>query len=284
MRMNRRAAIVAVLGFWLAAALGCAAADNGPVALRILLSNDDGIEAPGLAVLFDALRTVGTVTVAAPLREQSGISHGVTSRRLIPVRRSERKGAAWYAIDATPATCVRLALESPLADKPDVVVAGVNRGENVGLVSFYSATVAAAREAAFLRIPAISVNLQSGRDMDYKAAADFTAALVRELGRAGLKKGLFLNVNVPALPRDRIKGIRVTRQDVRPTLNMFEKKDTEDGQDLYWPSYKELDAGPEGTDTWAVRNGYISVTPMSLDQTDEAGLRSLKALEQLAWK
>jgi len=282
MKTNRRTVIMAALSFLLAAVVLCSGVE--PVPPKILLSNDDGIEAPGLATLFDAMQRVGTVTVAASIQDQSGVSHGMTARKLIPVRKSERKGAPWFAIDATPASCVRLALESLLTEKPDIVVAGTNRGENLGLVTFYSATVAAAREAAFLRIPAISVNLQSGPDMDYKAAADFMAALVRELARRGFKKGMLLNINIPALPRDRIKGIMITRQDVRPTLEFFEKRETSDGQDSYWPSYKVLDAGSENTDTWAVRNGFISVTPITFDQTDAAGFKTLKGLEKLAWK
>jgi 5'-nucleotidase len=120
--------------------------------------------------------------------------------------------------------------------------------------------------------------------MDYKTAADFTAALVRELARKGFKKGMLLNINIPALPKDKIKGIMITRQDVRPTMEFFEKRETSDGQDFYWPSYKTLDAGPENTDTWAVRNGYISITPLTLDQTDAAARKTLKGLEKLAWK
>jgi 5'-nucleotidase len=282
MRTKRKPAAALILALLLASALRCGGAE--PASLRILVTNDDGIEAPGLAALAAALGKVGAITVAAPLREQSGVSHGMTTRRLIPVRESVRDGAKWYAIDATPASCVRLALESLLADKPDLVVSGVNRGENVGLVTFYSATVAAAREAAFLRIPAVAVNLQSGEKMDYAAAADFTAALVRELLRAGLERGLLLNVNVPALPRAAIRGILVTRLDSRPTVELFEKKDVRDGETEYWPSYQTLDAGPAGTDIWAVRNGYIAVTPLSLDQTDPARLEPLKPLEKLAWK
>jgi 5'-nucleotidase len=282
MRTSRPRAAISILVFLLATTAQCAGLEPSPP--KILVSNDDGIEAPGLAALVDALRKVGTVTVAASIQEQSGVSHGMTSKKLIPVRESERNGVKWFGVDATPASCVRLALEVLLPVKPDIVVAGINRGENVGLVTFYSATVGAAREAAFLRIPAISVNLQGGEGMDYKAAADFVAALVRELARKGFDKGMFLNVNVPALPRDKIKGTLVTRQDVRPTLEFFEKREVRDGQAFYWPSYKTLNAGLEGTDVWAVRNGYISITPLSLDQTDTAGLESLKGLEKLAWK
>lgn len=282
MRTKRKPAAALIVAFLLASALRCGGAEPAP--LRILVTNDDGIEAPGLAALVAALSKVGAVTVAAPLRDQSGVSHGMTTRRLIPVRESVREGARWYAIEATPASSVRLAMESLLADKPEIVVSGVNRGENVGLVTFYSATVAAAREAAFLRIPAVSVNLQSGEKMDYGAAADFTAALVRELARSGLERGLFLNVNIPALPRAAMRGVLLTRLDSRPTVELFEKKEVRDGETDYWPSYKTLDAGPEGTDTWAVRNGYVAVTPLSLDQTDAARLEPLKRLEKLVWK
>jgi len=270
------------LAMMFAIAVNCVGIE--PVSPKILLTNDDGIEATGLETLFDALKKVGTLSVAAPVREQTGVSHGMTSQKLLAVRLIEQNGARWFGIDGTPASSVRLALESLLPEKPDVVISGINRGENLGLVTYYSATFAAAREAAFLRIPAIAVNLQKGPDMDYRVAADFIAALVGELARRGFKKGMFLNVNVPALSRDRIKGILVTRQDVRSTLEYFEKKESRNGQDYYWPSYKILDAGPEGTDTWALRNGYISITPMTLDQTDLSGLESAKSLEKLVWK
>jgi len=282
MRTKRKPAAFIAAALLLAAAAQCTGPEQ--FRLRILVSNDDGIDAPGLAALVTALEKVGTVTVAAPVNEQSGVSHGMTTRKLIPVRESERGGTKWFSIDATPASCVRLALESLLPEKPDIVVSGVNRGENVGLVTFYSATVAAAREAAFLRIPAVSVNLQHGESMDYELASSFTAAIVSELARAGFEKGLFLNINIPALPKGRIKGILVTRLDDRQTIELFEKKEAREGETLYWPSYKTLDAGPEGTDIWAVRNGYIAITPLSLDQSDPAAAKKLKNLEKLVWK
>jgi len=270
------------LALMFATAVNCVGIE--PVSPKILITNDDGIGAPGLEALFDALKKVGTLTVAAPVREQTGVSHGMTSQKLLAVRLIEQKGARWFGIDGTPASSVRLALESLLSEKPDVVISGINRGENLGLVTYYSATFAAAREAAFLRIPAIAVNLERAPRMDYRIAADFLAALVEELARRGFKEGMFLNVNIPALPRDQIKGVLVTRQDVRSTLEYFEKKESRDGQDYYWPSYKILDAGAEGTDTWAVRNGYISITPLTFDQTDLPHVKSLKSLENLVWK
>jgi 5'/3'-nucleotidase len=282
MRKDRRPGAVIALVFLLALAGQCTGLEHS--APRILVSNDDGIDAPGLIALVEALQKVGTVTVAAPEREQSGISHGMTTRRLITVRESERSGVKWYGIDATPGSCVRLALESLLPARPDIVVSGINRGENVGLVTFYSATVAAAREASFLRIPSVAVNLQSGEAMDYAAAARFVAALVRELVRGGLEPGLFLNINIPALPRDRVKGVMLTSLDTRTTQEFFEKKEARSGETLFWPSFKTLDSGPEGTDIWAVRNGFISITPLSLDPTDAGRFKSLEGLKKLDWK
>jgi 5'-nucleotidase len=227
---------------------------------------------------------LGTVTVAAPSENRSGSSHGVTSNRPISLAESVRQGQTWYAIDALPATCVRLALEALLPEKPDIVVSGINRGENTGLVTFYSATVACAREAAFQGIPAIAVSLESSPEMDYAAAADFIVSIVREVKKRGLGRGTYLNVNIPALPKEKIKGVMVTRLDQRPSLESYEGKTNAEAQIIFWPLYKELGAGDPKADIWALRNGYISVTPMSIAQTDEADLNGLKNWEVLTWK
>ncbi len=276
--------------FLLAAALLIAAAIliSGPAGadapLRILVSNDDGADAPGIAALADSLARIGTVTVAAPSQNKSGVSHGMTFSGPILVQKTLRKGITWYAIDALPATCVRLALEALLPEKPDIVVSGINRGENTGLVTFYSATVACAREAAFQGIPAIAVSLESSPEMDYAAAADFIVSIVREVKKRGLGRGTYLNVNIPALPKEKIKGVMVTRLDQRPSLESYEGKTNAEAQIIFWPLYKELGAGDPKADIWALRNGYISVTPMSIAQTDEADLNGLKNWEVLTWK
>ena len=258
---------------------------SGP--LKILVTNDDGIEAPGILALADALVPLGTVTVAAPRENRSGVSHGVTSDRAIAVIESEKQGVAWFAIDALPATCVRLALESLLTDKPDLVVSGINKGENLGTVTFYSATVAGAREPAFLGIPAISVNLAAGKGMDYQTAAGITADIVRALGKDGIPKGTFLNINIPALARAEIKGLRITRQDTRAPINLYQKFVTPEGATVYKPSWKHLEPAGEDTDVWAVRNGYISVSVFGIDQSAAANTtarKSLGRLEKLTWK
>jgi 5'-nucleotidase len=248
-------------------------------AYKILLSNDDGIDAPGLAALFEKCSFLGPVTVAAPRQNQSGVSHGITSDGPIWVEEMEKKGQKWFAIDALPATCVRLALESLLPEKPDIVIAGINKGENTGVVSFYSATVACAREAAFNGLPAIAVHLERGETMDYEGAAAFIVKLVKEIMKKELKPGVFLNINIPALPKERIRGVLITRQDLRATIEYYEKKTDRVGKVYFERSFKRLDATSEKTDIWAIRNGYISVTPMQFDQTDRSELKRLESWE-----
>jgi 5'-nucleotidase len=282
MNKRRRASEIVVLALVFAAACGGTpkAPASGP--LDILVTNDDGIEAPGIGALAEALRLLGQVTIVAPEYGRSGTSHGVTSERPIRVSESDREGVRWIAVDALPATCVRLAVEELLPSKPGLVVSGINRGENLGTVTFYSATVGAAREAAFLGIPSIAVNLASSEKMDYEAAASVTAAIVRSLGRSGIARGTFLNINVPALPRERLRGVRVTRQDTRAPIDFFERTVAPDGSTFYKPRWEHLEPSGEGTDIWALRNGYVSVSVFGFDQSaavPPAAYLTLKRLE-----
>jgi 5'-nucleotidase len=285
MRYRRRRIEIVLLALALAAACGPKAPAPAAGPLAILVTNDDGIEAPGIIAVAEALRPLGTVTVAAPGRGTSGSSHSVTSDRPIAVRESVREGVRWIAIDALPPTCVRLAVEQILPSRPDVVVSGINAGENLGTVTFYSATVGAAREAAFLGLPAISVNLARGRNMDYGTAAGVTAAIVRALGRDGIAPGTFLNVNVPPLPRERLRGLRITRQDTRAPADVFKKRELPDGLTEFMPGWRHLEPAGADTDIWAVRNGYVSVSVFGIDQSaaaPPAAALVLKRLERLA--
>ncbi len=275
----------------LIAILGATCGTNAPPPthgpLTILVTNDDGIEAPGIAAVVEALRPLGSVTVAAPDGNRSGSSHGVTSDRPISVSESVRDGLRWIAIDALPATCVRLAVENLLDVRPDLVVSGINKGENLGTVTFYSATVGAAREAAFLDIPAIAVNLVAPANGGFRTAAEVTAEIVRALGRDGLARRTFLNVNVPPLPRERLKGLRIARQDMRAPLELFRKVERPDGRIEYLPGWKHLEPAGEKTDIWAVRNGFVSVSVFGFDQSGSAppaaALR-LRRLERLSFR
>jgi 5'-nucleotidase len=263
------------------AAAGAPAGEPRP---NILISNDDGIDAPGIVALVREISKFASVTVAAPSQSASGASHSKTSGDPIFTTEAVKDGVRWYGIRATPATCVRLALESLLEKKPDFVLSGINRGENLGVITFYSATLGSAREAALSGITAVALNLESGPNMDYSAAAEFAAALVQMLEKNPIKKGLFLNVNVPALPKDKLKGVLAVPIDLQPPYERFEKGTAPDGRTYYRNTYRPLVAGTEKTDVWAVRNGFISVSPLSIDQTDRAALASLEALKLEDWK
>jgi 5'-nucleotidase len=252
--------------------------------LKVLITNDDGIEAPGIVALAREISKIAEVTVAAPSQGASGMSQSKTSGDAIFVVEAVKDGVKWYGIRATPATCVRLALESLLSGKPDIVLSGINRGENLGLITFYSATLGAAREAVFSGFTAVALNLESGPDMDYSIGAEFAAALIQILAKNPVKTGLFLNVNFPNLPRDRIKGTMIVPVDPQPPFERFAKGTTPDGRTYYWNYYRPLVAGPDKTDVWAVRNGFISVSPLSIDQTDRAALGALEALDLDKWK
>lgn len=263
--------------------IGVAAPQTSQAPLKILLSNDDGIDAPGLEVLFERLSKIGTVTVAAPSLEASGTSHSLTNDPIM-IKETEKNGSKWYSIKATPATCVRLALESLLAEKPDFVITGINRGENMGTITFYSATVGAAREAAFKGIPAIAVNLARGQNMDYGPAAEFVVDLIRSLKDKPLKPGTFLNLNIPNMPKDQIKGVMVVPMDLRASIEFYEKRTNPMGQVYYWRSFKNLEPEAIKNDTWGLRNGYITIAPFTIDQTSYEELKKLDSLKIGGWK
>ena len=244
---------------------------------RILISNDDGIQAPGIKVLFERLKKLGEVTVAAPAVNQSGVGHALTFGVPIGVESWEAGGGIWFAVAASPATCVRMALTTLVAQLPDIVVSGINKGENTGVGGFSSGTVACAREAAYRGIPALAASLEEEDQMDYAGAADFIARLVLEVKEKGLPPGTFLNVNFPGRPSDQISGVLVTRQDRRPPDEHYARKITGEPKNEYWSVFRPLTGGGNDTDTWALSRGYISITPMTIDQTRSPGLDSLRS-------
>jgi len=257
---------------------GIFSGDNPDDQLLILLTNDDGYDAPGLRALAEALAPLGEVVVAAPVDNQSGTGHGTTSRQFISARPIELvPGVRGYALAARPATCARLALEALLPRRPDLVLSGINRGLNVGVVTYYSGTVGAAREAAFLGIPAIAVSLQGDNAADYAATAAFVRRLVEELRKQGrLRPGLFLNVNAPA---GGWRSVEFTRQSATPTPQVFTRTTNPRGDLYFWSDYRALPDDVEGTDVWAVAHGSISITPLQIDQTQAAGLDWLRQLQ-----
>lgn len=238
----------------------------------ILVSNDDGVHAPGLAALAAAMELVGEVHVVAPDRERSAVGHALTLHRPLKV---DRLGPRRYAVNGTPSDCVNLAILGLLPGRPDVVVAGINAGSNLGDDVTYSGTVSAAMEGTLLGVPAIAVSLvDAARAAAYGAAARAAARLTRLLLRDRERGVTLLNVNVP---QGRPRGLKVTRLGRRVySEKVIEQRDPR-GNLYYW-----IGAGPpaweagEDTDFAAVHEGYISVTPLSLDLTSYEGLRGLK--------
>lgn len=241
----------------------------------ILVTNDDGIRAPGIRVLAEGLRGVGEVFVVAPDRERSAVGHALTLHH--PLRANEIKPGV-FAVDGTPTDCVNLGIHALLPVRPHIVVSGINCGANMGDDITYSGTVSAAMEATLMGIPAIAVSLVTGgRGENYGTAAAVAARLVRTVAERGLPRDTLLNVNVPDLPMERVGGIVVTTQGKRDYEGKIIRKTDPRGRSYYWignvePQFRDL----EGTDYHAVKRGSISVTPLHLDLTNYSSLTVLK--------
>lgn len=246
----------------------------------ILLSNDDGVQSEGLTALEDALRDCADVYTVAPDRAQSSMSHALTLHR--PLRVNEL-GPRRLSVDGTPVDCVKLALTGLLPVRPDLVISGINKGPNLGDDIIYSGTVSAAIEGALLGLPAIAVSLVTFKDFNFRGAAEFIARLVTQARRDGIPPKTLLNVNVPPLPKDRLKGWRFTRMGKRHySENIIERVDPRGGK-YYWIGGDDLGfAKEDGTDCMAVHDGFISVTPLQVDLTDYRLLQN-NALPSFAW-
>jgi 5'-nucleotidase len=243
--------------------------------MHFLISNDDGIEARGIQVLAGRMREIGRVTIVAPDQNRSGASNSLTLDSPVRVR---EMGGNEYRVTGTPSDCVHIALTGLLEKDPDIVISGINSGANLGDDVIYSGTVAAAMEGRFLGLPAIAVSLVfEERPQHYRTAAEAVALLVQRLRMDPLPADTILNMNVPDLPWDRIRGFEVTRLGHRhraePVVRMVDPR----GNPMYWigPAGPGQDAGP-GTDFDAVRRGFISITPIHVDLT------RYQALDQVA--
>ncbi|GFE58507.1 5'/3'-nucleotidase SurE [Geobacter sp. AOG1] len=244
--------------------------------MNILVTNDDGINAPGIVALADALAEVGRVGVVAPDRERSAVGHALTLHHPL---RATPLGNDRFAIDGTPTDCVNLGIHSLLPFKPDLVVSGINRGANLGEDITYSGTVSAALEATLMGIPAFAVSLATdGEGANYAAAGAFAARLARHIHRHGLPTDTFLNVNVPDLPSDQIQSPLVTSQGKRRYEGMIIDKVDPRGRNYYWIGTVELNfLDIPGSDYAAISRRHISVTPLHLDLTNYASFASIEA-------
>lgn len=243
--------------------------------MRILLSNDDGYEAPGINALAQTLQEIAEITIVAPERDRSGASNSLTLE--MPIR-ARRLGDNLIRVDGTPTDCVHLAITGLLDHEPDMVISGINAGANMGDDVLYSGTVAAAMEGRFLGLPAIAVSLAGSgyRFTHYATAAQVTRLFIDRLGADPLPQDTILNINVPDLPFADLSGYQATRLGHRHKAEPVIKAEDPRGRDIYWvgPPGAEQDAGP-GTDFYAVRNGYVSVSPIQIDLTRHQALQSV---------
>ena len=233
--------------------------------MRILLSNDDGYFAPGLAALHEALSPLGDITVVAPERDRSGASNSLTLDRPLSLHRA---GNGFFYVNGTPTDCVHMAVTGLLDIEPDIVVSGINAGSNMGDDTLYSGTVAAATEGYLLGVPAIAVSLVGKEYAHYATAARVARELVDRIRRAPPEEPILLNVNVPDLPYDQLAGVEVTRLGRRHKAQPVVKSVNPRGDTVYWvgPAGAAREAGP-GTDFHALERGAVSVTPLQVDLT-----------------
>lgn len=245
--------------------------------MRILISNDDGIQSPGLHALVRAMKGLGEIWVVAPDREQSAVGHAITLSdpiRLFPWE-DVQDADHTFAISGTPADCVKLALTELMPAPPDIVVSGINRGENTGISIIYSGTVSAATEGTINGIPSIAVSLDSFTATEFGTAEHFARRIVELVMERGLPEETLLNVNVPHLPLDDIKGVRVARQGRARFQETFMKRSDPRGKIYYWMDGAKVALTELNTDGTALHEGYVTLTPIRLNFTHEAFMYEL---------
>jgi 5'-nucleotidase len=249
--------------------------------MRILLTNDDGIYAPGLRALRSELLKIGQVTVVAPATEQSAAGHSVTLLTPLLVNEvfeDDGKTFVGWAVEGRPADCVKLALLELLPEPPDVIVSGLNAGSNAGINVLYSGTVAAAIEGAFYRRTAIAVSLEYDQKIyDFPKGAKYARQVIEQIMAHAPSPGSLFNVNIPVLERGPIRGVKVLPQNVSPYTEKFDRRVNPRGRTYFWtnPEFSCPEPHPD-TDVAALTEQYITVTPLKFDLTDHARLGAMK--------
>jgi 5'-nucleotidase len=254
--------------------------------MRILLTNDDGIYAPGLRALLPQLRRLGDVTVVAPATEQSAVGHSVTlTTPLIVQEILDDTGAPLgWAVEGRPADCVKLALRELLPELPDVVVSGLNAGSNVGINVLYSGTVAAAIEGSFFRVTSIACSQEYTKltPLNFARGAELTRAVIEQILAHQPPRGSLFNVNIPSPERGPVKGVVVKPQGIASYTEAFDRRTDPRGRVYFWsgPDFSCPDPHPD-TDVTALSDGYVTVTPLQFDLTNTQALQRMRAW---AWR
>lgn len=246
--------------------------------LHILVSNDDGIDAPGLDALVHEVRKIADVTVVAPDKQQSAVGHAITMNyplRAVPFRKNNKLFG--FAVEGTPADAVKLGVRCLLRRSPDMIISGVNHGSNTAINIIYSGTVSAATEGTILGIPSIAVSLTTYGEADFSYAARFASRLALMVHRHGLPAGTLLNVNVPPIPARKIRGIRITKQGTSTWDDTFDVRRDPANREYFWLTGRmNVTDTDEDTDQIAVRNGYVSITPIHYNLTDRVMIEKMR--------
>jgi 5'-nucleotidase len=247
--------------------------------MRILLTNDDGINAPGLAAVHKELKKIGDVTIVAPDSEKSAVGHAITIADPLRVWNFEKNGEFFgYAIKGTPADCVKIAYWALLEKKPEIVVSGINLGSNSGMNVIYSGTVSAATEGTILNIPSFAISLSTFTNPDFTYAAKFAAKLANTVYKRGLPQGTFLNVNVPPAREEDIEGVAITRQGKAAYMEHFDKRVDPANRVYYWLTGAKVKIEEDiNVDDFAILKNHVSITPIHYDLTNYRYLDELKS-------
>src|SRR5688572_18511447 len=256
--------------------------DNRPL---ILVTNDDGIYAPGITFLARVASRFGRIVVVAPDKPQSGMGHAITINSTIRIQKTDyHKAEMEYSCSGTPVDCVKMAVNNLLETLPDLILSGVNHGSNSSINVIYSGTMSAAIEGALEGAPSIGFSLcDYAMEADFEQAEKYVAGIIEEALKHKMPKGVCLNVNIPKLKADDFKGVKVVRQARANWVEKFEERKDPYGRNYYWLTGEFVNFEPESTDTdeWALKNGYISVVPTQADLTAHNSIAPLKFLETI---
>jgi 5'-nucleotidase len=247
----------------------------------ILVTNDDGFRAKGIEALVKMAKPFGRVIVVAPEEGNSGMSHAITIKTPLRInKRSESEEVVIYSVNGTPVDCVKLAMNQLFTNPPDLILSGINHGSNASVSIFYSGTMAATIEGSLYHIPSIGFSLLDyTENPDFSAAVHYGQTIIQSVLETGLSKGTCLNVNIPVIPINEIKGIKICRQNSGIWKEEFDKRTDPRGQEYFWLTGYFYNNEPDATDTdeWALANGYISIVPITTDLTN---YREIERLNQ----
>jgi 5'-nucleotidase len=245
----------------------------------ILVTNDDGLDAKGIASLVDAVKQLGQVIVVAPMEPQSGMSQAITVKHPLRIKHSKLNGCESHAVSGTPTDCVKLAFHKLLPRKPDLLVSGINHGSNSSTSVLYSGTMGAALEGSINGVPSIGFSLISfDSDADFTVAKTYAHRIAKKVLEKGLPAHSCLNVNIPNMTEAELKGIRVCRQTIGYWQEEFDRRTDPSGRDYYWLTGEYYNTEPlaEDTDEWLLKNGYVTIVPQKIDLTCYSTLEKIK--------